>query len=174
MTVNANEATRRYRMSTTTVMVVAALIAIMACSGYGQADISSAIGCATKYRAVQITDNDVRLENAQVQALLQNDQILKLIEKGQPLDAVAIEDRKLNPLRKYTVEEMGTFLAPSAHVEDFKLNPLRKYTIEDMGIVSLPGVAVEDFRINPLPRVTIEDMGPLKAEAIPGQLAPAI
>ena len=44
------------------------------------ADSTGAIGAAKKYQAEQMTDADVKLDNPELQALLQDDKVLAILE----------------------------------------------------------------------------------------------
>lgn len=64
------------------VLIAAVAIVIIAMTSYppSEDDVSGTIGAAKKYRAEQISEADVLLDNPEMQELLQNDEILALLQ----------------------------------------------------------------------------------------------
>ncbi|HHI03723.1 MAG TPA: hypothetical protein ENL22_09410, partial [candidate division Zixibacteria bacterium] len=77
------------------VMVVAIVVVSLTDFPPEGEDVKGAIGAADKYRADQISDEDVVLNETDIQRLLQDDKILALIENKELMNALAEADNAL-------------------------------------------------------------------------------
>jgi hypothetical protein len=79
------------------IIVVVAAIVVVSLTTFQprDEDASGAIGAAEKYRAEQISDEDVKLDETELQQLLQDDEILALLENEELMNAIAQADEAL-------------------------------------------------------------------------------
>jgi len=70
------------RVLLTGIGIITLGIVIWSISGYPpkDTDVQGTIGTAEKYRATQITDSDVKLDNSAIHSLLQNDAVVALLK----------------------------------------------------------------------------------------------
>jgi len=78
------------------IVVVAAVVIVSSLTKFPPEgdDVQGAIGAADKYRAEQITDADVTLNETEIQKLLQDDKILALLEDKELMNAIAKADNE--------------------------------------------------------------------------------
>ena len=79
------------------IIVVIAAVVIVSITSFPPEDenIQGAIGAADKYRAEQISDADVTLNETEIQKLLQDDQILALLENKELMNAISKADNEI-------------------------------------------------------------------------------
>jgi hypothetical protein len=109
--------------------VVGLVLAFVAATSFAQMapaenEIKGEIGVANKYRVGQITTADVKLDNPELHALFQNEEILRLLQEGRFRESVV------------------------AMTEDFLSTPVRP-RVNPLNIAEFYGTPVRP-RVNPL------------------------